>query len=67
MNFYGVYQIIPISNRNIVSVHVVTVKQKILNVLLLCTPAVFYLPVPSLHLTLFLFENGMKQVSFLLV
>jgi hypothetical protein len=25
------------------------------------------LPVPSLHLTLFLFENGMKQVSFLLV
>jgi hypothetical protein len=50
---------IPISSRNIVSVYVVTVKQKILNGRL-CTPAVFYLPVPSIHLTLFLFENSIS-------
>jgi hypothetical protein len=52
--------LIPFSNRNSVSVYGVTVKQKILNVRL-CTPAVFYLPVPSIHLTLFLFENGIKE------
>jgi hypothetical protein len=54
------WALIPISNRNIVSVYVVTIKQKILNVLP-CTPAVFYLPAPSIHLTLFPFENGIRE------